>query len=190
MLEGLCGETTTASGASTVERMASSCRMAAAVARTRSDCAPPTSVSRIGGWATRAPATKPGMGLASSRRGLRPKRVDRVAILARRGARGIRVVSAARREQDATRDRDDDAAPIGPECSLERGREVGTLRANTGNKEQPVAGDLAHVAQLGGRRRPGDARDLCVVSPTHGGPRGLPVQSLALAAQLLELRRS
>src|SRR5437879_10313012 len=149
MLEGLCGETTIASWASAVERMPSSCRMASAVARTRSDCAPPTSVSRIGGWATRAPATKPDIGSASGRRGLRPKRVDRVAIPACRRARGIRVVSAGRREQDAARDRDDGPAYIGPERSLERGREVGTLRTNAGDEEQTGARVMAHERELG-----------------------------------------
>src|SRR5439155_10324781 len=190
MLEGLCGETTIASWASAVERMPSSCRMASAVARTRSDCAPPTSVSRIGGWATRAPATKPDICSASGRRGLRPKRVDRVAIPACRRARGIRVVRAGGREQDATRDRDDGPASIRPERRLERGREVGTLRADTRDEEQPVARDLAHVAQLGRRRRADNEGDVVVMIPADAGARDVPVEGLAIAAHMLEFRRS
>src|SRR2546423_6041702 len=167
MLDGLCGEMTIASGASTVERMPSSCRMASAVARTRSDCAPPTSVSRIGGWATRAPATKPDIGSASGRRGLRPKRVDRVAILPRRRARRIRVVRAGGREQDATRDGDDGPASIRPERRPEGGREVGTLRADTGDEEQPVARDLAHVPQFGGGGCPGEEEGRVLMMATE-----------------------
>src|SRR5947209_653417 len=141
--------------------------MASAVARTRSDWLPPTSGSRMGGWATSAPATMPGTGSGSRRRRLRPQGVDGVAVAPRRLGGGIGKIHAARGKENRPRNGDDDAAPVGSHRCGYRGTKVGPLGADTRNEQEAITSDLAHVAQFCGRRRSHHEGDVAVMIPAN-----------------------
>ena len=64
------------------------------------------------------------------------------------------------------------------------------MRADTGDEEQPVARDLAHVPQFGGGGRADDEGDVVVMIPADAGARDVPIERLAIASHMLEFRRS
>src|SRR2546423_11591318 len=162
--------------------------MASAVARTRSDWLPPTSGSRMGGWATSAPATMPGTGSGSRRRRLRPEGVDGVAIAPRCLGGGIGEIRAARGKQNRPRNGDDHAAAIGSHRCRHRGTELSALGTDAWNEQEPITGNLAHVAQFRGRRRSHHEGDVVVMIPANAGPRDVTIERLAVAAQMLKFR--